>query len=77
VEQPKSMKYQEAVTRLEDILERIDQSDVGIDELAGQVEEAAGLIRFCKQILRKTDDRIQTSLKSLEEEIQDIEGDSK
>ena len=44
-EEKKSMRYSEAMARLQEILDRIDSSDVDIDELAERVKEASELIR--------------------------------
>ena len=54
--------------RLEEILSKIDRSDVGIDELASQVEEATGLLRECKTILSDTEKNVQKALSGLNEE---------
>jgi exodeoxyribonuclease VII small subunit len=62
-----NVKYSEAVRRLEDILESIDRSDVGIDELADLVKEAADLIKICRSVLKSTEESVQESLKALEE----------
>lgn len=61
-------RYQKAMDRLEEILSKIDRSDVGIDELASQVEEATGLLRECKTILSDTEKNVQKALSGLNEE---------
>jgi len=61
-----NMKYSEAVKRLEEILENIDRSDVGIDELADLVKEASDLIKNCRSILTSTERNVQESLEDLE-----------
>jgi exodeoxyribonuclease VII small subunit len=60
------MKYSEAVKRLEEILENVDRSDVGIDELADLVKEASDLIKTCRSILTSTEQNVQESLEDLE-----------
>lgn len=55
--------------RLESILERIDNSEMEIDELAGQVQEATELLRKCRQILLKTEQNVQEALASLDGEV--------
>jgi exodeoxyribonuclease VII small subunit len=62
-----NVKYSEAVKRLEEILEDIDRSNVGIDELADLVKEASDLIKTCRFILKGTEQSVQESLKNLEE----------
>jgi len=62
-----NVKYGEAVKRLEEILESIDRSNVGIDELADLVKEAAELIKNCRALLASSEHSVQESLKTLEE----------
>jgi exodeoxyribonuclease VII small subunit len=61
------MKYSEAVRRLEKILDDIDRSNVGIDELADLVKEAADLIKICRNVLKNTEEIVQESLSVLED----------
>ncbi len=61
-----SKTYKEAMERLDAILENIDQSDVPIDELAGQVMEAAGLLKRCKKILTETEGKVKNILEDLD-----------
>ena len=63
-----NLEYKNAMDRLEAILERIDNSEMGIDELAGQVEEATNLLKKCRQILLATEKNVQEALDSLEGE---------
>ena len=69
----KNLKYQEAMDRLEVILEKIDSSEIGIDDLSEKVIEASGLLKTCKQILTKTEKNVQESLQTLSEEFDDQE----
>ena len=63
-----NLEYKNAMDRLEAILEKIDNSEMGIDELAGQVEEATNLLKKCLQILVATEKSVQDALASLEGE---------
>jgi len=62
-----NIKYSEAVKRLEEILDSIDRSNVGIDELADLVKEAADLIKICRSVLKNTEESVNESLNALEE----------
>ncbi len=53
------------MNRLEEILSKIDRSDVSVDELAAQVEEATTLLRECKTILSETERNVQSALSVL------------
>jgi len=61
-----NIKYSEAVKRLEEILENVDRSNVGIDELADLVKEASDLIKNCRSILTNTEQNVQEALEELE-----------
>jgi exodeoxyribonuclease VII small subunit len=61
-----NVKYSSAIKRLEEILESIDRSDIGIDELASSVKEASDLIKTCRSILKTTEQNVQESLLALE-----------
>lgn len=65
------MKYQDAMAKLEAILERIDNTDVGIDELASQVQEATDLLKTCRRILSETEQSVQGALDSLDQEFKE------
>ena len=65
--------YSEAIARLDEILEDIDQSKVPIDVLAERVVEAAGLLKRCKSVLTETEGRVRDVLKGLEDEFGDEE----
>ncbi len=63
-----NFEYKNAMARLEEILSRIDNSEMEIDELAGQVQEATDLLRKCRQILLATEKNVQEALNSLDGE---------
>ncbi|MCF0215497.1 MAG: exodeoxyribonuclease VII small subunit [Fibrobacteraceae bacterium] len=66
-----NFEYRDAMSRLEAILTRIDDSEMEIDELAGQVREATELLRKCRQILLDTEKNVQEALTSLDGEVRD------
>ena len=63
-----NFEYKTAMERLESILERIDNSEMEIDELAGAVQEATELLRKCRQILLATEKNVQDALSGLDGE---------
>jgi exodeoxyribonuclease VII small subunit len=63
-----NFEYKTAMERLENILERIDNSEMEIDELAGAVQEATDLLRKCRQILVATEKSVQEALSGLDGE---------
>ena len=64
----KAPSYREAAAEIEEILAKIDaETDVDIDELAGQVERAAELIRLCSDKLRSAESRVEKVTRELAE----------
>ena len=56
------MTYNEAVTRLEEIMGKIQSGKIDIDELAGLLKEAQELVKFCREKLYKVDEEIKALL---------------
>jgi exodeoxyribonuclease VII small subunit len=60
------MTYTKAFEELQQIVSRIEQGSISIDELSTQVKRAAELIKICQQKLKSTDENVQQILKELE-----------
>jgi len=58
--------YGEAAERLEEILARIEDGEVDIDELSGLVEEAAGLVTLCREKIHAAEIQVRTITEQLE-----------
>lgn len=58
--------YGEAAGRLEEILTRIEEGRVDIDELSGLVGEAAGLVSLCREKIRAAEVQVETVTEQLE-----------
>ena len=59
-----NMKYEDAMKRLEELVQQMESGDVSIDSLSQKLKEAKQLIQLCKDKLTKT-----------EEEIKKVQGD--
>ena len=59
--------YKEAVERLDEILEKLQNSEVDIDELCSVVEEANGLLKVCKDKLTKTNATMEKLMKDMDD----------
>ena len=53
------MKYEEAVHQLEEIVQKMENGEYSIDEIAVQLQTAQRLIKLCKDKLTKTEQEIQ------------------
>lgn len=48
-------KYNKAIERLDEIISKIEDDDIDVDELSLKVKEAVELIRMCKAKLDKAE----------------------
>ena len=59
-----TIKYEEAVRQLEDIVEKMESGELDIDSLCAQLKVAQKLIKQCKDRLTKTDEEIKKILEA-------------
>jgi len=64
----KETSYGEAAERLEEILGKIEEGQVDIDELSGLVEEAATLVTLCRDKIYAAEAKVKTITEQLERE---------
>ena len=64
----KELSYGDAAARLEEILRRIEEGKVDIDELSGLVGEAAGLVNLCRDKIQAAEIQVKTITEQLERE---------
>jgi exodeoxyribonuclease VII small subunit len=62
----KEPSYGEAAARLEEILHKIEEGQVDIDELSGLVAEAAGLVALCRGKIHAAEVQVKTITEQLE-----------
>ncbi len=58
----KQMNYEEAMNRLETIVQQMEEGELDIDSLAKQLTEAKKLIKLCEDKLTATNDKIEKIL---------------
>ncbi|MDY0253619.1 MAG: exodeoxyribonuclease VII small subunit [Tenuifilaceae bacterium] len=63
----KNLSYSEAIAEVESIVERIENNELDIDELAKNVKRVAELIKFCKAKLKSTEEEVERILKDFDE----------
>ena len=51
----KDVKYSKAMQKLEQIIEKIENEEIDVDELADSVKEAAILVKTCKNKIEKAE----------------------
>lgn len=56
------IKYSEAISEIEEILELIEAGELDVDELTGKVKRVSQLIQICKSKLHEADEEIKRIL---------------
>ena len=56
------MKYEKAVSELEEIVDKMERDELDIDQLTEQLKRAKVLVKLCKDKLTKTDEEIKKLL---------------
>ena len=56
------IKYDAAVAEIEEILEKIEEGDLGVDELAEKVNRVSHLLKICRDRLHATEEQINKIL---------------
>lgn len=54
------MKYEKAVSELEEIVDKMERDELDIDQLSEQLKRAKVLVKLCKDKLTKTDEEIKS-----------------
>ncbi len=60
--QNKKMTYEQAIDRLEQLAQQMEQGEVPIDEMVTCLREAQTLIKQCRQQLTKADEQVRQIL---------------
>ena len=58
----KEIKYEAAFAELQDIVRKMENDELDIDQMSEQLKRAQELIRLCKDKLTKTDEEIKKIL---------------
>ena len=56
------IKYEQAVSELEQIVNKMENDELDIDQLSDQLKRAKELVKLCKDKLTKTDGEIKKLL---------------
>ena len=57
------MKYEKAVSELEEIVDKMERDELDIDQLSEQLKRAKVLVKLCKDKLTKKDEEIKKLLR--------------
>jgi exodeoxyribonuclease VII small subunit len=53
------LTFEAAMARLEEIVERVERGEVGLEEALKEYEAGMGLIKRCKEVLAKAQQRVE------------------
>jgi exodeoxyribonuclease VII small subunit len=63
----KKISYSEAMSEIEAILEKIENEELDVDQLAEKVKRVSTLLKTCKDKLTKTNEQVEQILKEMED----------
>jgi exodeoxyribonuclease VII small subunit len=63
----KKVTYNEAILEIEEILEKIENEELDVDELAEKVKRVSQLLKICKDKLQTTNEQVEKILKEMED----------
>ncbi len=63
----KKISYNEAIAEIEEVLEKIENEELDVDELAEKVKRVSVLLKVCKDKLFSTSEQVEQILKEMEE----------
>lgn len=63
----KKMTYNEAISEIEEILDKIETEELDVDELTEKVKRVAALLKMCKEKLKNTNEEVVKILKEMED----------
>ncbi len=56
------LTYTRAIAEIESIIEKIENEELNVDELTEKVKRVSYLVKFCKNMLKKTDEEVKKVL---------------
>ncbi len=62
----KTISYKEAVAEIENILVKIENEELDVDDLTEKVKRVSSLIKLCKEKLHNTEQEVEKILKEME-----------
>lgn len=65
------VKYSKALKRLEEIIQKIEQEEIDVDDLSDKVKEAVELIKVCKNKIQKAEMEVKKVVDEFQSEALD------
>jgi exodeoxyribonuclease VII small subunit len=64
----KEISYKDAICEIEDIIGKMENEEMDVDELTSKVKRAALLLKFCREKLFDTESEVDKIIKEIEKE---------
>ena len=68
------LKYSKAIEKLEEIIQKIENEEIDVDELSEKVKEAVTLIKTCKSKIEKAELEVKKVVDGFESEPTEPDG---
>ena len=59
------MKYEEAMRQLQEIVRKMENDELDIDQMSDQLKKAQELIKICRDKLTKTEEEVSKTIEEL------------
>ncbi len=66
MEEKEALTYTSAVAELEEIIQKMEDASISVDELEDKVKRVAELLQFCRNKLTSTEQEINKVMKGFE-----------
>lgn len=67
-DEKKPMSFEKAVTRLDEIVARLEKGDVPLEDALGLFEEGTGLVKLCGKLLDSAEQKVMALTRGQENE---------
>ena len=72
----KNLKFEEAISMLEDIVKKLESGSFSLDESLSAFEEAVELVKFCNQKLENAEQKVRILTEAQDGSITDLPFDN-
>ncbi len=62
------MDFEQAIAQLEEIIERIESGQVGLEKSITEYERGVGLIKRCREVLERAEQRVEELTSQMQSE---------
>ncbi len=62
----KKLSYKEALTEVEEILEKLENEELDVDKLTESIKRVSFLLKYCKEKLTTTEGEVQKLIDDME-----------